>query len=64
MSEKEILSAKFDKKDAERIKKIASLRGEDVSSLIRRGALRELAALGLLTQAELRALGLKEEILA
>ena len=52
-----ILAAQFDRRIADQILRVAEARGEDVSSFLRRGAMRELAHLGYLDAATTKALG-------
>lgn len=51
----------FERKEAEKIKEVAKLRGEDTSSFFRRAVRIELAKLGYLTSQEQKALGIETE---
>ena len=55
-----LVGALFKATDKRQLEEICDARGEDVSSFVRRAVKKELAALGYLTEAECKALGMEE----
>lgn len=53
-----MIGAKFEDRDIGLIQKACQIRGEDVSSFLRRAVKKELVELGLLDKKEARVLGL------
>lgn len=58
---KKLVGAKIGESEFELIKKVAGLRGEDVSSFLRRAIRKELAELSFLDRESKRALGISKE---